>query len=206
VTRQKSGVSAPEIYDGSRSSFGSHSEMSLENSPVTNFAPIYFFFEWTKTISTRKILGVLINLPSGVEGSFQLCVVDGGMFLQLKVEWPQEMQDVVAMHKFWTEQDGANKISCDHPKLDACVQALKALRDDRHSAICSTSAIALPIRVETELQYEPMHWAPSLFLLYVDLNVAADSYSGAGARKLFQNMSLDTQTTFQITLATPVTR
>lgn len=82
-------------------------------------------------------------------------------------------------------------MSVNHPKVCTCVQALKTLivARDPVAPLVSVCSISLPIRVETELDYEALCWTGSIYILYVDLKVAADCNSGASRRKAFQDIS-----------------
>lgn len=155
---------------------------------ATRFIPMFYCFRWLETMTTRERVSVIINLPSGTQETYGLCVVGGGTGLQVKVELPRPMVDVKLLHQFWFDKDGQDGISPDHPRIGACVQMLKELRTSEADPVWSYATIPLPIRVETECEHEPFYYPPSVCLLYVDLKVATDKYSGASTRKPFHTM------------------
>lgn len=128
----------------------------------SQFVPVYYFFRWLETMSTRERVSVIINLPSGTQASYGLCVVGEGTALQVKVEPPRPMTDVKVLHTFWLGKEAPNGISQDHPRIGACVQALKDMRSSEDESIWLYATIPLPIRVEADCKHEPLHWLPSV--------------------------------------------
>lgn len=154
----------------------------------TTFTPLYFMFPWQETLSTRQRLSIVISLPSGTNDTYGLCVVRNGMALQLRVLLPSDMVNVQLLHSLWLNNP-SHPMSRDHPKIGACVQALKERKESLDASVPSFSTIQLPLKVETDLSYEAIHLGHATYLLYVDLKAASDVYSGTAERKPFQRVS-----------------
>lgn len=159
-----------------------------------SFSPLYFMFQWVETLSTRQRLSVVINMPSGTLTTYEICVVGGGFVLQFRVAFPKFMADIERLHEYWLRGPGV-RISEDHPKIGASVQALKGRRETGSAAIYSVAHIRLPLKVETDVDYEALEdeevvdgVSVTTSLLYVELKAATDVYSGTASRKSFKRV------------------
>lgn len=92
------------------------------------FHAFVFFFKWAQTMSTRNKITFVIDLPSGTEDTYAVNPIDDGNALQLTVSYPQPMTDVVELRHFWVKPDVEPRMSLDHPKIGACVNALRLAR------------------------------------------------------------------------------
>lgn len=91
---------------------------------------------------TRRVTAAMV-LPSTVEvGSFSVCMVDSGNFLERTVKWPTPLVGLEVMHKKWLT-DASCQYQPYHPDFNGFVESMKPLRAKSTDWIASSARIAL---------------------------------------------------------------
>lgn len=142
------------------------------------FKPPYILGDWENDGEDRRI-SIAILMPSGnlrTTGDHSVQVVRGGWALQVSVNWPRALTDLLYLHKAWLS-DSFTKY---HPRLLSFRGFLRRLRTKSTDTITSVFRIKLPFKVKDELSVvekntRHLRWVMSSeILLYITLE-APDS-------------------------------
>jgi len=147
------------------------------------FKPLYIVGEWEEPGTKTKRLTLALVLPSGVNKSdFTLQVLEGGLTLELTVQWPAPLIDLNLLHQKWlreAKKDEDCPFTMFHPKVLSLEDALKKKRKRAADSVTSTARILLPFAVQTHIESKTnLAFKDSgTKLVYVDLKAMAETYA-----------------------------
>ena len=150
-----------------------------------HFLPLHYFYGFDETFSTRTYYSVVIDLPAGCTNSYELVVINSGHTIQLTVSYLKAMVHVGKIHRHLLQpkKKKTKAISRDHPRIGACVKAIKKVRPDGKAPIKAVAYISMPVAVETDFRHKLLQFKSGGDILYVTVQTAADVYSGRSQRQ-----------------------
>ena len=143
----------------------------------SDFLPLHVVFCWTLPKKSTDMVTVAMVLPQGVMDSmFEVDVVDGGMVLELKVEWPSAISVHEELHTKWFMQ--GNSMNYVDIRGNAFEKALKLKRSNAHEKLFSRARFPLPFTVRPEIfeQHNMIIPPSSVAVVYVDLISSKSDY------------------------------
>jgi len=156
------------------------------------FKPLYLVGEWDEPGSKTKRLTLAIVLPSGFNKSdFTLQVLEGGLTLELAVQWPAPLVDLHLLHQKWLREASKDEdcpFTMFHPKVLSLEDALKKKRKRAADSVISTARILLPFAVQTHIESKTnLGFKDSgTKLVYVDLKAMAETYAVVNDNEEFE--------------------
>ena len=157
---------------------GTNTGIGSGGQQYSDFLPIHVVFRWTLPKTSTDMVTVVMVLPQGVsDGMFEVEVVQSGMALELRVEWPTAISIHEELHTKWFT---ATNESMEHVDIrgNAFENALKQKRSNAHQKLFSRACFPLPFTVRSEIfdQHNMVIPPRSTAIIYVDLISAKSDY------------------------------
>lgn len=144
------------------------------------FSPLHAITTWTESETTIRRITVAIRLPTGIgTGIISAKVLDGGIILELIVDWSQCVTELGMLYKKWLCSTGPDHIEKYHPRYLGFACALKAFREHKSDSIQRKAHLPLPFAVEKHVvSKHNLSWKNrSVLIVYIDLKAHSDEYS-----------------------------